>query len=149
MALPKLLQYMQDVSGLTAGDMLKYDGNKLVKAVDGTDYITAIRGTTNGWNWVKYSNGWAECHIKTSKVCVVNNKWGVLYESIGFSPPKFPFAFAAVPDCFYVPLDSCLIEVSSTASTTDPGVLIILRPDSVPTATRAWIYGIHAFGRWK
>lgn len=136
-------------ASLTNGALLKYDGTKLVRAVDGTDYITATRGTTNGWRWVKYSNGWAECHLKASKACAVNNKWGVLYESIGFAPPDFPFPFVEIPDCYPVPLDSCLIETSSTATKTSPGVLIILRPDSVPTATRAWIYGIHASGRWK
>ena len=38
MALPKLLKHLKDLGALSAGDLLKYDGEKLAKAVPGTDY---------------------------------------------------------------------------------------------------------------
>ena len=38
MALPKLLKHLKDLGALSAGDLLKYDGEKLVKAVPGADY---------------------------------------------------------------------------------------------------------------
>ena len=149
MALPKLLKHLKDLGALSAGDLLKYDGEKLVKAVDGTDFITATSGTTNGWNWVKYSDGRAECSIETSKACSVTNVWGTLYESAGFIPPAFPFTFAAPPSCTFIPLDNCLIEVSGSVSATGPGAIVILRPDKVDSDARAWKYGIRAYGRWK
>lgn len=47
MALPKLLKHLKDLGALSAGDLFKYDGEKVVKAAPGMDYdgpvlITAI-----------------------------------------------------------------------------------------------------------
>lgn len=38
MALPKLLKHLKDLGALSAGDLLKYDGEKVAKAIPGTDY---------------------------------------------------------------------------------------------------------------
>ena len=148
MALPKILQYMQDVSGLAAGSLLKYDGSKLVKAVDGTDYITAETGTTNGWDWAKYSDGRAECHIKTSYTGLVNKAWGNLYESEGFVMPAYPFAFKTLPNAIITSVDGCFVELMHNGTATTPGGAYIIRPDQV-AGSRQWYYNISAFGRWK
>lgn len=150
MALPKILQYTQDISDLTTGDLLKYDGSKLVKAVDGTDYITAISGTTDGWDWIKYSDGRAECRTIVSPWMSADKAWGNLYESsVPFTLPNFPFTFAAIPYVDPVARASFFIDYSSgTATTTSPGKLYIVRPNSVTGAT-FWALQITATGRWK
>lgn len=135
--------------GLQAGDLLKYNGTKLVKAVDGTDYITSETGTTNGWDWVKYSDGRAECYINTTYTGEVNKAWGSLYASEGFVGPNYPFAFSGTPCFLMVPKDSCLVYPAGNGNATSPGGLYILRPDKVDLTTRAWAYSITVFGRWK
>lgn len=148
MALPKLLKHLKDLGALSAGDLFKYDGEKVVKAVDGADYLTATSGTTNGWNWVKYSDGRAECHIESSYTGPVPHAWGNLYESEGFNMPAYPFTFVGLPKTVITSVDGCFMEIMHNGTAKTPGGAYIIRPDAV-TGNRQWFYNVSAFGRWK
>lgn len=58
---PKLLGHLEELGELQAGDLLRYDGNGLAKAIPGVDYGAASGGDISNGAWCKLYDGMLFC----------------------------------------------------------------------------------------
>lgn len=132
-------QAMLDV----AGDM-RVDGSPLA------DFIIQ-QGTSGIWNYRKWKSGTAECWGQYSFTTAISTAWGVLYESGAIALPNFPFTFAEIPHVHISTENSnyaMFVERGSSSSwstTTNPGKIFAVRPNTVPSAT--YKVSIYAIGK--
>lgn len=132
-------QAMLDV----AGDM-RVDGSPLA------DFVIQ-RGTSGIWNYRKWKSGTAECWGQYSFTTAISTAWGVLYESGAIALPNFPFTFAEIPHVHISTENSnyaMFVERGSSSSwstTTNPGKIFAVRPNTVPSAT--YKVSIYAIGK--
>ena len=126
-----------------AGDM-RVDGSPL------TDFVIQ-QGTSGAWTYRKWKSGIAECWCQHSFTATVSVAWGVLFESAAISLPAFPFSFAEIPQV-HISAGNCnyamFVERGSTdawASKTSPGVMYVVRPNTVPSAS--YQVNIYALGK--
>ena len=132
-------QAMLDV----AGDM-RVDGSPLA------DFVIQ-QGTSGIWNYRKWKSGTAECWGQYSFTTAISTAWGVLYESGAIALPNFPFTFAEIPHVHISTENSnyaMFVERGSSSSwstTTNPGKIFAVRPNTVPSAT--YKVSIYAIGK--
>ncbi len=126
-----------------AGDM-RVDGSPLA------DFVIQ-QGTSGIWTYRKWKSGIAECWCQHSFTATVSVAWGVLFESAAISLPAFPFSFAEIPQV-HISAGNCnyamFVERGSTdawASKTSPGVMYVVRPNTVPSAS--YQVNIYALGK--
>ena len=126
-----------------AGDM-RVDGSPLA------DFVIQ-QGTSGVWTYRKWKSGIAECWCQHSFNATVSVAWGVLFESAAISLPAFPFSFAEIPQV-HISAGNCnyamFVERGSTnawASKTSPGVMYVVRPNTVPSAS--YQVNIYALGK--
>lgn len=126
-----------------AGDM-RVDGSPLA------DFVIQ-QGTSGVWTYRKWKSGIAECWCQHSFTATVSVAWGVLFESAAISLPAFPFSFAEIPQV-HISAGNCnyamFVERGSTnawASKTSPGVMYVVRPNTVPSAS--YQVNIYALGK--
>lgn len=153
MGLPKILKHMEELSGLSAGDLLRYDGSGIAKAIAGTDYVTpsgiAAVGSVSGRGYyVKFADGtllqWNKSQYSGYTTDIA---YGTLYYTTltGFT---FPVAFASTPHTLVSSVNSNWYISSSIESYT------------ATSTGRVFIYGVAkhnanfslswlAVGRWK
>lgn len=81
----------------------------------------------------------------------ISTAWGVLYESGAIALPNFPFTFAEIPHVHISTENSnyaMFVERGSSSSwstTTNPGKIFAVRPNTVPSAT--YKVSIYAIGK--
>lgn len=132
-------QAMLDV----AGDM-RVDGSPLA------DFVIQ-QGTSGIWTYRKWKSGTAECWGQYSFTTAISTAWGVLYESGAIALPNFPFTFAEIPHVHISTENSnyaMFVERGSSSSwstTTNPGKIFAVRPNTVPSAT--YKVSIYAIGK--
>lgn len=126
-----------------AGDM-RVDGSPLA------DFVIQ-QGVSGVWNYRKWKSGIAECWCQHSFTATISTAWGVLFESGAISLPAFPFTFAEIPQV-HISAGNCnyamFVERGSTsawASKTSPGVMYVVRPNTVPSAS--YQVNIYAIGK--
>ena len=109
------------------------------------------QGISGAWTYRKWKSGIAECWCQHSFTATVSTAWGVLYESGAISLPAFPFTFAEIPQV-HISAGNCnyamFVERGSTnawASKTSPGVMYVVRPNTVPSAS--YQVNIYAIGK--
>ena len=126
-----------------AGDM-RVDGSPLA------DFVIQ-QGTSGIWNYRKWKSGTAECWGQYSFTTAISTAWGVLYESGAIALPNFPFTFAEIPHVHISTENSnyaMFVERGSSSSwstTTNPGKIFAVRPNTVPSAT--YKVSIYAIGK--
>ena len=126
-----------------AGDM-RVDGSPLA------DFVIQ-QGTSGIWNYRKWKSGTAECWGQYSFTTAISTAWGVLYESGAIALPNFPFTFAEIPHVHISTENSnyaMFVERGSSSSwstTTNPGKIFAVRPNTVPSAT--YKISIYAIGK--
>ena len=126
-----------------AGDM-RVDGSPL------EDFVIQ-QGTSGIWNYRKWKSGTAECWGQYSFTTAISTAWGVLYESGAIALPNFPFTFAEIPHVHISTENSnyaMFVERGSSSSwstTTNPGKIFAVRPNTVPSAT--YKISIYAIGK--
>ena len=109
------------------------------------------QGVSGVWTYRKWKSGIAECWCQHSFTATVSTAWGVLFESGAISLPAFPFTFAEIPQV-HISAGNCnyamFVERGSTnawASKTSPGVMYVVRPNTVPSAS--YQVNIYAIGK--
>lgn len=116
-----------------AGDM-RVDGSPLA------DFVIQ-QGTSGVWTYRKWKSGTAECWCQYSFTTAISTAWGVLFESGAITLPNFPFTFAEIPQVHISTGNSgyaMFVEqgsASSWATTTSPGKMFAVRPNTAPSAT--------------
>ena len=126
-----------------AGDM-RVDGSPLA------DFVIQ-QGTSGAWTYRKWKSGIAECWCQYSFTTAISTAWGVLYESGAIALPNFPFTFAEIPHVHISTENSnyaMFVERGSSSSwstTTNPGKIFAVRPNTVPSAT--YKVSIYAIGK--
>ena len=126
-----------------AGDM-RVDGSPLA------DFVIQ-QGTSGIWNYRKWKSGTAECWGQYSFTTAISTAWGVFYESGAIALPNFPFTFAEIPHVHISTENSnyaMFVERGSSSSwstTTNPGKIFAVRPNTVPSAT--YKVSIYAIGK--
>ena len=126
-----------------AGNM-RVDGSPLA------DFVIQ-QGTSGIWNYRKWKSGTAECWGQYSFTTAISTAWGVLYESGAIALPNFPFTFAEIPHVHISTENSnyaMFVERGSSSSwstTTNPGKIFAVRPNTVPSAT--YKVSIYAIGK--
>ena len=126
-----------------AGDM-RVDGSPLA------DFVIQ-QGTSGIWNYRKWKSGTAECWGQYSFTTAISTAWGVLYESGAIALPNYPFTFAEIPHVHISTENSnyaMFVERGSSSSwstTTNPGKIFAVRPNTVPSAT--YKVSIYAIGK--
>lgn len=126
-----------------AGDM-RVDGSPLA------DFVIQ-QGTSGIWTYRKWKSGTAECWGQYSFTTAISTAWGVLYESGAIALPNFPFTFAEIPHVHISTENSnyaMFVERGSSSSwstTTNPGKIFAVRPNTVPSAT--YKVSIYAIGK--
>lgn len=125
--------------------------NSIMTKGDFGDFIVD-QGQANGWTYVKYDSGRAECWGVGEHTNVpISKAWGSLYISNATFQSAFPFAFAAAPVVSYTieSSSSCwgMPSGSGFTSETKTGVIQLCRATSAEDLT----VRIHwyAVGRWK
>lgn len=99
----------------------------------------------------KWKSGTAECWGQYSFTTAISTAWGVLYESGAIALPNFPFTFAEIPHVHISTENSnyaMFVERGSSSSwstTTNPGKIFAVRPNTVPSAT--YKVSIYAIGK--
>ena len=125
------------------GDM-RVDGSPLA------DFVIQ-QGTSGVWTYRKWKSGIAECWCHYSFTTAISTAWGVLYESGAIALPNFPFTFAEIPQVHISTANSgyaMFVEqgsASSWATTTNPGKIFAVRPNTAPSAT--YKVSIYAIGK--
>lgn len=137
---------------LQAGDILKYDGSKLVKAVEGVDYGATVGANSNS-RWAKYADGTMVLTMDYVAAASISVAAGQVFRGNAGIPPDFPVAFAAPPktqitlyDAFGMWLGGTE-KLPSTTNATDKSLLSLFSWQKVASAPIT--VSIHAFGRWK
>lgn len=109
------------------------------------------QGVSGVWTYRKWKSGIAECWCQHSFTATVSTAWGVLFESGAISLPAFPFTFAEIPQV-HISAGNCnyamFVERGSTsawASKISPGVMYVVRPNTVPSAS--YQVNIYAIGK--
>jgi hypothetical protein len=115
-------------------------------------------GTSGIWRYIKFNNGYAICVGRQRISTKISSSWGNIYSSGDLSLNDFPFTFAEVPYVNYSPhpgsdngaggYSSFVASGNASATTTNPGKILLLRGKSEGTA-RTYDVIIQAFGRWK
>lgn len=130
--------------------MLDVAGDVRVNGSPLADFVIQ-QGVSGAWTYRKWKSGIAECWCQHSFTATVSIAWGVLYESSAISLPAFPFAFAEIPQV-HISAGNCnyamFVERGSTnawASKTSPGVMYVVRPNTVPSAS--YQVNIYAIGK--
>ena len=96
-------------------------------------------------------SGTAECWGQYSFTTAISTAWGVLYESGAIALPNFPFTFVEIPHVHISTENSnyaMFVERGSSSSwstTTNPGKIFAVRPNTVPSAT--YKVSIYAIGK--
>jgi hypothetical protein len=125
------------------GDWIDMNGRAIVS-----------QGTTDGWTWVKYADGTAECWRRVSQTADITTSWSNIYYG-NCQEVVFPFSFysapvvnASVESGYGMWLMSWAgSDSSGTALANKPASLRVVRPTS--TAAASFIIAYHAIGRWK
>ena len=121
------------------------------KVTDGIDAVVE-QGETDGWYWMKYANGVAECWRRVSQTIDITTQWGSFY----YGTPQvvyFPFEFAYVPVCNIsteyqaAGNPSCFVASNGRTTTTQAANILLARPTEKTGVDCVVVY--HAIGRWK
>lgn len=130
--------------------MLDVAGDVRVNGSPLADFVVQ-QGVSGVWTYRKWKSGIAECWCQHSFTATVSTAWGVLFESGAISLPAFPFTFAEIPQV-HISAGNCnyamFVERGSTnawASKTSPGVMYVVRPNTVPSAS--YQVNIYAIGK--
>lgn len=130
--------------------MLDIAGDVRIEGSPLADFVIQ-QGVSGAWTYRKWKSGTAECWCQYSFTATVSIAWGVLYESSAISLPAFPFTFAEIPQV-HISAGNCnyamFVERGSTnawASKTSPGVMYVVRPNTVPSAS--YQVNIYAIGK--
>lgn len=149
---PRLLKHLEDLKALQPGDLLKYDGEKLVKAIAGTDY-GAIVGSNSNSRWVKYADGTMLLTMDHTASCVISETAGNLFRGNAGIPPDFPVPFVAPPS---VQITLCnafgfwlggMEKAPSTTNPTADTLVSVLSWERKPAVQIT--VSVLAVGRWK
>lgn len=115
------------------------------------DLTTIIEsGTSNGWTWIKYSNGIAKCWKNKTWSVSVTNAWGTGLYYGTITGENFPAGlFIATPTISFQNITgtSVMCMNSSDASATNTGDIQVARGTSSSGA--GGTISIHAIGKWK
>ena len=121
------------------------------KVTGGIDAVVE-QGETDGWYWMKYANGVAECWRRVSQTIDITTQWGGFY----YGTPQvvnFPFTFAYVPVCNIsteyqaAGNPSCFVASNGRTTTTQAANILLARPTEKTGVDCVVVY--HAIGRWK
>lgn len=131
-----------------AGDSWVYGKWKVTGGLD----AVVEQGETDGWTWMKYANGTAECWCRVSQTIDITTGWGNMF----YGTPKvvtFPFTFAYVPVCNIsteyqaAGNPSCFVVSNGRTTTTQAANILLARPTEKTAVDCVVVY--HAIGRWK
>ena len=106
-------------------------------------------GVTDGWTWIKYGDGIAECWRRSGQIVDITNSKGMMYYG-ACKAETFPFTFAAVPVC-HTSVECpniLLIGSHGVASTTRPAQICVFKPEDANQEEQVTVV-YHAIGRWK
>ena len=129
---------------------LDVDGDMRVDGSPLADFVIQ-QGTSGVWTYRKWKSGTAECWGQYSFTTAISTAWGVLYESGAIALPNFPFTFAEIPHVHISTENSnyaMFVERGSSSSwstTTNPGKIFAVRPNTAPSAT--YKISIYAIGK--
>lgn len=121
------------------------------KVTGGIDAVVE-EGQTDGWHWMKYANGIAQCWRRVSQTIDITTQWGSLYYGTT-QTVFFPFTFAYVPVCTisteYLEAEnpSCFVVSNGRTTTTQAANILLARPTEKTGVDCVVVY--HAIGRWK
>ena len=113
-------------------------------------FITEV-GESNGWMYIKLSNGMAACFGGLAvENLACNTKWEYMYESPSIALPDFPFAFSEIP----IPLLTwhslgamALIQYVAGVTNTSAGKTMLVRPNAVGSLNG--YISMFYVGKWK
>lgn len=140
------IEVIQDGSDIK----LEFDSTNLNNTIDGRITNAIETGTTNGWTWVKYSNGIAECWKNKTWSVSVSNAWGtgLYYGTItGETFPTNLFIATPVISFQNITGTSVMCMNSSNASSTNTGDIQVARGTSSSGA--GGTISIIAKGKWQ
>lgn len=108
-------------------------------------------GETDGWHWVKYSDGLAQCWRRVDQSIACTAAWGSMFYAT-CDEVTFPFTFVEVPVCS-ITLEHAYSTVTSvwlagyTRTTNEKTARVIAVSPVAGTVDGTISY--HAIGRWK
>lgn len=111
------------------------------------DYVID-QGTSGGWRYRKWKNGYYECWYRASTNVSITTAWGGIY--YGEIPAvSFPITFKSEPVMVHTVdvAQGGAWGVSARCSTTSAGIMYLFRPTS--SSSVAAVHNIYAYGRWK
>lgn len=116
-----------------------------------TNVVGAINSVVeSGTGYVKYADGTMICYYIKEVAASISTSWGSLYMSGSVTLDDFAQTFLATP-CVQINVtggySSAIIANATSASTTNPGKIILVRPQS--DTSRTYYINVMAIGKWK
>ena len=127
----------------TNGECYAYTRNGIRKAGTTVPLVIA-QGSSGGWTYRKWNNGWCECWCSVTGTVAITTAWGAVYEgTIGYF--TFPVTFASAPHCIAqlsgnTAGSSAWLHTAGVTDTTTTPTYMACRATSASMSIRLSIY---------